>query len=125
VPDLPIRGQEPAGQGPVVHPSSPTGGRTRPTIPELRVETLVSTTSLGVASTGLLTLERRRIVVLCRGILSVAEVAARLRLPLGVVRVLIGDLAEEGLVLVHQPASPSDRPDLALLERVLYGLREL
>jgi Protein of unknown function (DUF742) len=125
VPDLPIRGQEPAGQGPVVRPYALTGGRTRPTIPELRVETLVSTTSLGVASTGLLTLERRRIVVLCRGILSVVEVAARLKLPLGVVRVLIGDLAEEGLVLIHQPASPSDRPDLALLERVLYGLREL
>ena len=38
---------------------------------------------------------------------------------------LVSDMADEGLVLVHRPASPGDRPDLALLERVLYGLRTI
>jgi uncharacterized protein DUF742 len=111
--------------GPVVRPYALTGGRTRSVVESLRVETLVSSTSFGLAALGMLVLERRRIVGLCREILSVAEVSAKLGLPLGVVRVLIGDLVEEGLVVAHQPSSPSDRPDLALLERVLYGLREL
>jgi hypothetical protein len=111
--------------GPVVRPYALTGGRTRPVVESLRVETLVSTTSLGEAALGMLEHERRRIAGLCRGLLSVAEVAAKLGLPLGVVRVLIGDLAAEGLLVVHQPASPGDRPDLALLERVLFGLREV
>ena len=39
--------------------------------------------------------------------------------------VLVGDMAEEGLVQVHRPAQVGDRPDLALLERVLYGLRTI
>jgi hypothetical protein len=54
-------------------------------------------------------------------------VAALLRLPLGVVRVLIADLAERGVVQVHTTASSDSdsRPDAALLERVLSGLRNL
>jgi len=92
---------------------------------ELELETLVSTTSLGEQSVASLSLERRSIALLCRDVISVAEVSARLDIPLGVARVLVGDMADEGLVIVHRPASPSDRPDLALLERVLYGLRTI
>jgi hypothetical protein len=104
-----------------------TGGRTRPSHLdlELELETLVSTTSLGEQQVASLSLERRSIALLCRDVLSVAEVSARLDLPLGVARVLVGDMADEGLVIVHRPASPNDRPDLALLERVLYGLRTI
>ena len=54
-----------------------------------------------------------------------AEVSAHLHLPLGVIRVLVGDMAEEHLVIVHRPAHVGDRPDLALLERVLDGLRTI
>ena len=118
---------EPGGdRRPFVRPYAVTGGRTRPAqAEELELEALVSTTSAGDAAIGSLTLERRSIAMLCRDILSIAEVAARLEVPLGVARVLVGDMAEDGLVAVHRPSSPSDRPDLALLERVLYGLREL
>jgi Protein of unknown function (DUF742) len=42
-----------------------------------------------------------------------------------VTRVLVGDMADGGLVLVHRPTQTGDRPDLALLERVLYGLRSI
>jgi len=112
--------QEP---GRLVRPYAMTGGRTRPA-DDLELETLVSTTSLGETSLTL-SLERRSIALLCRDILSIAEISARLDLPLGVVRVLVGDMAEEGLVTVHRPASVGDRPDLALLERVLYGLRTI
>jgi Protein of unknown function (DUF742) len=115
---------EPQEPGRLVRPYALTGGRTRPAHDDLEMESLVSTTSLGETSLSL-SLERRSIALLCRDILSIAEISARLDLPLGVARVLVGDMAEEGLVTVHRPASVSDRPDLALLERVLYGLRTL
>jgi Protein of unknown function (DUF742) len=112
-----------------VRPYALTLGRTRPAelrgAHELEIETLVSTTAVGEAALGTLALERRSITLLCRDILSIAEVAAKLDVPLGVARVLVGDMAEAGYVAIHRPMSPSDRPDLALLERVLYGLREI
>jgi Protein of unknown function (DUF742) len=113
--------QEP---GRLVRPYAMTGGRTRSAHDDLELETLVSTTALGETSLTL-SLERRSIALLCRDILSVAEISARLDLPIGVARVLVGDMADEGLVTVHRPAGVGDRPDLALLERVLYGLRTI
>jgi Protein of unknown function (DUF742) len=107
-----------------VRPYAMTGGRTRPVHAELEIEALVSTTSLGERSPTL-TVEQRAIAALCRDILSVAEISARLDLPLGVTRVLVGDMADEGMVMVHRPTQGADRPDLALLERVLYGLRSI
>jgi hypothetical protein len=62
------------------------------------------------------------IAALCHDILSIAEVSAKLHVPLGVIRVLVGDMADEHLVMVHRPAHAGDRRDLVLLERVLYGL---
>lgn len=119
-------GEERPRSRPFVRPYALTRGRTEPARgDELEIETLVSTTVQGEASLDALTLEWREIALLCCGILSVAEISARLEIPLGVARVLVGDMAEHGLVDVHRPLSPSDRPDLVLLERVLYGLREI
>jgi Protein of unknown function (DUF742) len=56
---------------------------------------------------------------------SSAEVSAHLDLPLGVTRVLVGDMAYEGLVSIHRPVNPDAHPDRALLERVLAGLRAI
>jgi hypothetical protein len=69
--------------------------------------------------------EQRAIAALCHDILSIAEVSAYLHLPLGVIRVLVGDMADEHLVMVHRPTQGSDRPDLALLKRVLDGLQTI
>src|ERR671921_1516131 len=96
------------------------GGPPRPADTDLEIVALVSTTSLGERSPKL-TVEQRAIAALCRDILSIAEVSARLDLPLGVTRVLVGDMADGGMVMVHRPTQGADRPDLALLERVLYG----
>ena len=101
-----------------------TGGRTRPAHTDLEIEALVSTTSMGERSPKL-TVEQRAIAALCRDILSIAEISARLDLPLGVTRVLVADMADEGMVAVHRPTHAGERPDLALLERVLYGLRSI
>jgi hypothetical protein len=116
------RQQEP---GRLVRPPYMTGGRTRTAPDDLELETLVSTTALGATSPKVGGVERRAIVSLCRDLLSIAEVSARLDLPLGVARVLIGDMAEEGFVILHRPTTVGDRPDLALLQRVLYGLHQL
>ena len=109
--------------GRLVRPYYMTGGRTQPAHTDLEIEALVSTTALGERAPQL-TVEQRAIAALCRDILSIAEVSARLDLPLGVTRVLVGDMADGGLVVLHRPAAVGDRPDLALLQRVLYGLQE-
>ena len=53
------------------------------------------------------------------------ELAARVDLPLGVTRVLVGDLAASGVVTVHRAPSHTGGPNVALLEQVLHGLRRL
>ena len=69
--------------------------------------------------------ERGAIARLCQDISSVAEISAHLGIPVGVVRVLVGDMVADGLVHLYRPGAPGDRPDLALLERVLLGLRAI
>ena len=115
---------QPASARPRVRPYAMTGGRTRPTHDALAIETLVSTTS-SVDLMPKLTVEQRAIAVLCHDLRSIAELSAKLHLPLGVVRILVGDMADEHLVVVHRPAHAGDRPDLALLERVLDGLHSI
>lgn len=117
--------REPAEPASVVRPYTWTRGRTAPVL-DLAVETLVSTSEKLADPATLPSEEYRAIAELCRDPRSVAEVAALLSLPLGVARVLLADLADNGLVVVHRNArSPGDRPDMALMERVLSGLRRL
>jgi Protein of unknown function (DUF742) len=111
--------------GSLVRPYTRTGGRTRPDY-DLAIEALVSTSDLGRDRDAAVTAEHRSICGLCVETRSVAEIAAHLRLPLGVVRVLIGDMASMGLVLIHQSGLVvGDRPSIEFLERVLSGLRRL
>jgi hypothetical protein len=80
---------QPAPDRQRVRPYAMTGGRTRPTQDALEIETRISTTSVGEQAPKL-TVERRAIAALCHDLLSIAEVSAKLQLPLGVVRVLVG-----------------------------------
>lgn len=108
-----------------VRPYTWTRGRTRP-VYDLAVEALVSTTAQGRDIAALTSVEHRAVAELCRGPRSVAEVAALLALPLGVVRVLLGDMADSGLVMVHRTATSSGKvPGFGFMERVLSGLRRL
>lgn len=72
-----------------------------------------------------LTPEHLKIKRLCQRPLSVAELAAHMNLPLGVIRVLCGDLIERGVVLVRSPAQRVEAPDRELLQAVLDGLSNL
>ncbi|AJT64410.3 hypothetical protein T261_2737 [Streptomyces lydicus] len=69
--------------------------------------------------------EMRAIVELCRRMRSVAEIAALLKMPLGVVRVLLSDLADQGRIRVYGTGHGTGRPNRAVLERVLGGLHRL
>ncbi|MDX2564081.1 MULTISPECIES: DUF742 domain-containing protein [unclassified Streptomyces] len=111
---------------PLVRPYAMTGGRTRPRY-QLAIEALVSTTADPSRLQGQLP-EHQRICRLCFEIKSVAEISALLSIPLGVARILVADLAEAGLVAIHQPGgdeAAGGQPDVTLLERVLSGLRKL
>jgi hypothetical protein len=116
--------------GALVRPYAVTRGRTRPKL-DIALEALVETTVRGrsVVNSGGQGREHQYIAALCDGRLqSLAEIAARMQLPLGVARVLIADMAADGLVAVHEPTTLDDSDDAVgteLLERVLSGLRRL
>jgi hypothetical protein len=112
------------GQSSLVRPYVVTGGRTAPRT-HLAVEALVSSVAWPHHDMSGWIPECQAISSLCRRVCSVAEVSALLRIPLGVTRILVADMAAEGLVQVYQPTLEAGKPDLNLLERVLSGLRRL
>jgi hypothetical protein len=103
-----------------VRPYVRTGGRTRPAV-ELALEALVSVAPGAPEPLGA---DHHAVAELCASPRSVAEIAALLEVPIGVARVLVGDLAQDGTVVVHDTSGPGG-PDPALMQRVLDGLRRL
>jgi Protein of unknown function (DUF742) len=111
--------------GPVVRPYAVTNGRTLPN---------------GGASFGLIDVvvatgerssehfrpgpEHRRILGLCRRPMPVVDLTSEIDLPLGVVRVLLGDLAGERMLRIVS-AQREPIPDQRLLRMVLDGLESL
>lgn len=118
------------GPEPVVEPVSQlrpyllTSGRAEPVDRTLEIEAQVMTTEAGTLAAQRLPFEHRDIVRLCMVSMSVAEVAARLRLHIGVARVLVADLADLGYLYVERPSLPnSHNPNL--IERVIRGLEAI
>ena len=108
----------------LVRPYAVTGGRTKPRY-QLQIEAMVAASHYEARDLSVLSPECQAILTFCRDWRSVAEVSAVLHMPLGVARVLIADMAMDGLVRVHQIDHAQGRPDINLLERVLSGLRKL
>lgn len=86
----------------VVRPFIVTSGRTRPLRDDLRIETLVQSSPASV--TAPLKFEEQATVRLCLRPMSLAEIAAALGVPLGVARVIVGDLAAAGHISISEPA---------------------
>ncbi len=107
-------------------PYTVTGGRTRPA-DDLELETLVQTVTGVDEQLAELGREQRSIAALCREVVSVAEISARLDLLLGVTRVIVADLALQGMVVLYRPQAPvaDADPPVELLERVLHGLKNI
>ncbi|WP_377273976.1 DUF742 domain-containing protein [Peterkaempfera sp. SMS 1(5)a] len=107
-----------------------TRGRTRPAgdgyFDLVSVITVVDPGPAAVGSEPVLDPEHQVIVEMCgREPLTVAEIGAATGLPLGVVRVLLGDLDDAGLIRVTRPVPPAQLPDERLLKEVINGLRAL
>ena len=127
-----LAGRADDGREPV--PSvEPRGGELRPFLMTagrvtadrgIAIETQVVTTEHGRESARYLPAERRDIVELCFEPMSIAEIAARSSLHLGVVRVLVGDLSSEGRLSVYLPDTAA-WSDVDTLARVIRGLRAI
>ncbi|MFI0814776.1 DUF742 domain-containing protein [Streptomyces sp. NPDC021098] len=115
---------EPTGRASAIRPFLLTAGRVAGggTAPPLPVEAQVVATSDGLSALRALAFERHDIVAACRRPQSVAELAARLRLHLNVVRVLAEDLCTAGHLAVHVPDARTVQ-DISVLRRVIDGLR--
>jgi hypothetical protein len=104
-----------------------TGGRTRPSATGFDLVAFVVTVQTATpVSDARLHPEHLTVLDFCRRPVPVAELAARLDLPVGVVRVLLGDLLDRRLITVQEPkGSRAGLPDRRLLEKLVTGLREL
>ena len=117
----------PSGSDPdvsLLRPYLLTSGRAKPVDDTLEIEAQAVTSQLGLTSHADLTFERRDIVALCRTTQSIAEIAAKLGLHIGVARVLVADLAALGYLAVRRPNSKPSQ-DLGMIERVIRGLEAI
>jgi hypothetical protein len=107
-----------------IRPFLVTAGRVagHDTAAAIPIETQVVATADGLARLDMLVFEQRDIVAACRVPQSLAELAARLRLHLNVVRVLAGDLRASRHLMVHVPNAGTAQ-DISVLRRVIDGLR--
>lgn len=108
--------------GPVVRPYALISGRTRTSGEFLDLIATVTATGSQAGSVGP---EQEHILRVARSPISVADVAAELDLPVGVVRILIGDLRDQGLLSVSSPSAAGPRPSERILKEVINGLRAL
>ena len=111
--------------GPVVRPYALIRGRTRPTGETLDLIAIITAVRGAQLDMSSLDPEHLTVLRLCRLPASVADLAADLDLPLGVVHILLGDLQERSLVAIHHPIPPARLPDVQILKEVVDGLRRL
>jgi hypothetical protein len=114
--------------GPVVRPYAVTGGRAKPVAGAFDLVAFVVNASDGVGPRHLQP-EHYAILARTKEPVTVAELASHLDLALGVVRVLLGDLLQQGLIEMHEPVYDQSvgpqRPDDRILKAVVNGLRSL
>jgi hypothetical protein len=109
---------------PLVRPYAVTGGRTRSKTIGLDLITLVVAMRTP-AEVGDVEPECLRILQACQNPISVVEVAAKVDLPLQVVKVLLSDLIAQHLVIFRSAESASELPSQQVLQAVLDGIRNL
>lgn len=110
--------------GPVVRPYAMTSGRTRSTR-DFDLISIILATRPPSESDIELEPEAAHIIRRCQQPLSVAEIAARLDLPAGTVKVLLGDLLDQRLIMTRAPVATTSVPIQPVLEAVINGLRSL
>jgi hypothetical protein len=116
----------PSPEGNLVRPYTLTAGRTATNV-DLPLEAPIQTLQAGLAHRWPPNDARGKIIQLCANSPSVAEISARLDLPLGVTRVLVGDLVLSGYLRVHTTLTERSTRDERheLIGRTLRGLKAL
>jgi hypothetical protein len=115
-----------AEAGPVVRPYALTRGRTRHSGEAFDLVATVTATRRRVADPSALAPEHVAVLQLARTPTTVVDIASDVDLPLGVVRILLADLRELGLVAIRAPVSTKAlQVDRNTLREVLHGLRAL
>jgi hypothetical protein len=112
----------------VVRPFLLTAGRIAggdSLVPPIPIETQVVATNVGLAALDAFAFDQHRdIITVCREPQSLAEIAAKLRMHLNVIRVLADDLRADGQLALYAPQARSNR-DVTVLRRVIDGLRAI
>jgi hypothetical protein len=111
--------------GPVVRPYAVTKGRVAPAGNEFDLVAFVVATMPEIPATAHLLPEHHAIVAASWEPTAVVELSSKLDLPLGVVRVLLGDLRSAGLISLYEPPAATQPHDVDVLEAVVNGLRAL
>lgn len=101
-----------------------TGGRTGGGAAGVGIETVLVRDTGAAAHHVAGSAELARIVAACDAPVAVAEVAARVNLPVGVVQVLAGDLVSAG-VLLRSSSTTSLADDVVFIERLIQGVASL
>jgi hypothetical protein len=114
-----------AEAGPVVRPYALTRGRTRHSGESFDLVATVMATNARIADPTALGPEHVSVLQLARAPTTVADIASDVDLPLGVVRILLADLRELGLISIRTPVTMAERVDKQTLREVLNGLRGL
>ncbi|MFF2374815.1 DUF742 domain-containing protein [Streptomyces xiamenensis] len=96
--------------------------RAEPTRNSLDALTIIR--SLGSPPAGLTPAQHRLLTVLEGGALTLVDASRLLRLPLGVVRIVVSELVDQDLILARAPIPQAQGPDTDTLRRVLDGLRQ-
>lgn len=101
-----------------------TGGRSETSGDTFDLVTLI--VSEGAPTPGMQS-EHLKILELCREPIAVVELAAEIKLPVSVVKILLSDLLDMGKITARQPSSPAeaDIPTPDFLKQVLVGLRKI
>jgi Protein of unknown function (DUF742) len=110
--------------GPVVRPYALTGGLTRPSGQRFDLLDMVGVVRRAAEDMPPLAPEQAEVLRRCQIPVPLVDLATGLDLPVGVVRILVSDLRERGLVSIHR-AQPAGAGDLKILQEVLDGLRRL
>ncbi|MFE1467855.1 DUF742 domain-containing protein [Nocardiopsis dassonvillei] len=116
-------GREWSFESSLIRPYSLTGGRTRPSRTDFSMTSQV--VAVAPAPAGEVDPELELILSLCARPVSVAEVASRSGFPLGVTRILLADLLDQGRVVVRTSDWERHRPDAETLRSVLERIRQL
>lgn len=107
--------------GRLIRPYTVSNGRTEPTT---RMELLSMVIATGRRPHGQLGPDHAQVLDLCGGFVTVAEVAARLRLPAVVAKILLSDLVDWGAVKTRSPDPMADPSNPAVLESIIYALQQ-